>query len=95
MKTTHLCTRKYNKEPFIFYLNEPSYKGEKGYLGIEIEPYITVVAPHNAFGYADTILLDSQGHAYSCERFFPKWILKKIEKKMIELMTQHKFERSL
>lgn len=95
MKTTHLCTRKYNGEPFMFYLNEASYKGEKGCLGIEIEPYITVIAPCNAFGYTDTILLDSCGHAYSCERFFPKWILKKIEKKMTELMVQREFDRRL
>ena len=86
MFTTLICTRKYNKEEYKFYLNEPSYVGEKGVCGIEIEPYVSVETPKNCFGYSDTVLLN-RGKAYTLERYLPLWILKKIEKKMLNIMT--------
>ena len=86
MKTTLVCTRKYNKEEYKFYLNEPSYVGEKGIFNVEIKPYVSVETPENCFGYSDTILFNNHGKAYTLERYLPRWILKKIEQKMIEIM---------
>lgn len=87
MTTTLVCTRKYNKEEYKFYLNEPSYIGEKGIFNVEIEPYVSVDTPANCFGYSDTVLLN-RGSAYTLERYLPRWILKKIEKKMIDIMEK-------
>lgn len=86
MKTTLVCTRRYNKEDYKFFLNEPEYVGEKGILGVEIEPYITVETPENAFGYTDTIMM-RQGVVYSLNRYFPKWILNRVGKKIQEIMA--------
>ena len=91
MKTTLVCTRKYNKEEYKFYLNEPEYVGERGVCGIEIEPYVSVETPENAFGYSDTVLMNN-GKAYTLYRYLPLWILKKIEKKMKEIMEVY-YER--
>ena len=85
MKTTLVCTRKYNKEEYRFYLNEPDYVGEKGICGIEVTPYVSVETPENGFGYSDTVLMNN-GKAYTIHRYLPLWILKKIEKKMIQIM---------
>ena len=85
MKTTLVCTRKYNKEEYKFYLNKPDYVGEKGICGIEITPYVSVETPENAFGYSDTVLM-SHGKAYTLHRYLPLWILKKIEQKMLKIM---------
>lgn len=85
MKTTLVCTRKYDKEEYKFYLNEPDYAGEKGCCGIEITPYVSVETPENGFGYTDTVLMQ-HGEAYSLYRYLPKWILKKISEKMIKIM---------
>lgn len=85
MKTTLVCTRKYNKEEYKFFLNEPEYEGELGVCGIEIEPYVHVETPENGFGYSDTVLTRN-GEAYTLHRYLPRWILKKIEKKMLEIM---------
>ena len=85
MKTTLICTRKYNKEEYKFYLNEPEYTGEIGLLGLPIEPYVYVETPENGFGYSDTVLIRN-GEAYTLHRYLPRWILKKIEKKMIEII---------
>ena len=85
MKTTLVCTRKYNKEDYKFFLNEPEYVGEKGVCGIEIEPYVSVETPENCFGYSDTVLLN-KGKAYTLNRYLPRWILKKIEQKMLDIM---------
>ena len=86
MKTTLVCTRKYDKEEYKFFLNEPEYVGEKGILEIEIEPYVTVETPENVFGYTDTIMM-RQGVVYSLNRYFPKWILNRVGKKIQEIMT--------
>lgn len=85
MKTTLVCTRRYNKEDYKFFLNEPDYVGEKGICGIEVTPYVSVETPENGFGYSDTVLM-SNGNAYTIHRYLPLWILKKIEKKMIQIM---------
>ena len=85
MKTTLVCTRKFNKEEYKFYLNEPEYVGEKGVCGIEIKPYVSVETPENCFGYSDTVLMNN-GKAYTLNRYLPLWILKKIEKKMIQII---------
>ena len=85
MKTTLVCTRKYNKEEYKFYLHEPDYVGEKGICGIEITPYVSVETPENCFGYSDTVLM-SNSKAYTLNRYLPLWILKKIEQKMIQIM---------
>lgn len=88
MKTTLVCTRKYNKEDYKFYLHEPDYVGEKGICGIEVTPYVSVETPENGFGYSDTVLMNN-GQAYTIHRYLPFWILKKIEKKMKEIMEIH------
>ena len=80
-----VCIRKYNKEEYRFYLNEPEYEGEKGIFGYEIEPYVSVETPENDFGYSDTVLMNN-GKAYTIHRYLPLWILKKIEKKMNNIM---------
>lgn len=85
MKTTLVCTRKYNKEEYKFYLDEPEYVSEKGVCGIEIAPYVWVETPENGFGYSDTVLMYDD-MAYTLHRYLPRWILKKIEKKMKEIM---------
>lgn len=85
MKTTLVCTRKYNKEEYKFYLNEPEYEGERGVCGLKIAPYVSVETPENCFGYSDTILLNGRV-AYSLYRYFPKWILNRVSKKMQEIM---------
>ena len=88
MKTTLVCTRRYNKEDYKFYLHEPDYVGEKGICGIEVTPYVSVETPENGFGYSDTVLMNN-GQAYTIRRYLPFWILKKIEKKMKEIMEIH------
>ena len=85
MKTTLVCTRKYNKEEYKFFLNEPEYAGELGVCGIEIEPYVHVETPENGFGYSDTVLIRN-GEAYTLHRYMPRWILKKLEQKMKDIM---------
>lgn len=79
MKEITVATRKYLGETYTFILNIPSYDGETGCLGIEINPYITVETPENCFGYADYFHYDrlyKTGH-YSW-RYHPAWITKKI-----------------
>lgn len=93
MFTTLICTRKYNKEEYKFYLHEPSYVGEKGCCGVEITPYISVETPDNGLGYTDTVLMN-YGKAYTLNRYLQPWILKKIEKKMIELMIKYGYDNS-
>lgn len=85
MKTTLVCTRKYNKEEYKFYLHEPDYVGEKGILGVEITPYVSVETPENGFGYSDTILMNGNT-VYSLNRYIPKWILNRVGKKIQEIM---------
>ena len=91
MLTTKIYTRKFNKETYTFYLNEPSYAGEKGCCGIELVPYISVTTPENGFGYTDTILLSSSGKAYTLHRYLQPWILKRIEAIMIELNKKYAY----
>lgn len=86
MITTLICTRKYNKGEYKFFLNEPSYVGEKGVCGIELEPYVSVSTPENCFGYSDTVLLN-HGKAYTLNRYLPRWILNCIEKRMLNIMA--------
>ena len=88
MKTTLICTRKFNKEEYKFYLNEPECVGENGVCGIELEPYVSVETPENCFGYSDTVLMNN-GNAYTLHRYLPLWILKKIAKKMNDIMEVH------
>ena len=93
MKTTLICTRKFNKEEYKFYLNEPEYVGERGVCGIEITPYLSVTTPENCFGYTDTILFTSDGRAYTLNRYLQPWILRRIENKMRELYSKYIFEK--
>ena len=61
-------TRKHWGEVYEFYYISPSYEGEVGICGVEIEPYIRVVTPKNCFGYSNRITLgrtihfDETGH---------------------------------
>lgn len=93
--------RKYNGGEYKFYLHTPSYDGETGILGIEIEPYIEVQTPENIFGYPDYIRIVSTpawnnegkyiGRKYlatTTHRYLPKCILKKIEKQIFSLMEK-------
>lgn len=73
-------TRKFNKEEYKVYLIKPSYDGETGVCGMEIEPYVQVETPENCFGYEDTILFNSIGYGYSLNRYHPNWIMRELEK---------------
>lgn len=107
MKTELLQTRKFDGEEYKFFINYPEYSGEKGVCGVEIEPYIEVETPPNSFGYPDTVLLGekaiytSNGYfikhekfAYTLHRYLPRWILKKLEKQMIDALNKWLIERS-
>ena len=78
MTTIKALERRYNKETYTFYINKPEYPGEKGILGIEITPYISVETPDNGLGYTDTVLFDN-GRAYTLHRYLAPWILRKLE----------------
>jgi hypothetical protein len=97
MRTTYKFSRKYNGEEYKFFLNEPEYPGEKGILGIEIEPYVSVKTPENCFGYDDTVLLDKpsmleDGKPYTLNRGLPTWILKGLGKQMNKLYRKEILE---
>ena len=86
MDTIYKFSRHYEGEEYKFYLNKPSYPGEKGICGIEIDPYISVETPENGFGYADTILMDEiTKQPYTLSRGLANWILKKIGEQMNKL----------
>ena len=94
MKTTLIKTRRFNKESYSFYLNEPAYRGEKGPLGIELTPYVSVKTPENCFGYADTVLFTNRGEAYTLQRYLQPWILKECEKVNAKIMDRFKNENN-
>ena len=77
--------RKHAGEEYKFFIVKPDYDGEVGVLGIKIEPYVVVETPENAFGYPDTILLNSKQNAYTLHRYLPPYILRAIEKQMLKL----------
>lgn len=80
MNTTLYTTRKYNGEEYKFFLNTPSFDGEKGCCGIELSPYISVETPDNGLGYPDTVIYDEiRKQAYTLNRYLAPWILRKIE----------------
>lgn len=86
MKTTYLFSKIYNKEEYKFFLNTPEYEGEKGLCGIEIKPYVSVETPENAFGYTDTVLMDTNTKTvYTLHRYLQPWIKKKIGERMLEI----------
>ena len=60
MERELIQVRKHNGQEYKFYCISPSYKGETGILGMEIEKYIEVVTPENCFGYPKMITLDRQ-----------------------------------
>ena len=79
MKTTVFKTRKFDGETYTFYLHTPEFKGEKGCIGIELQPYITVETPENCFGYTDTFFYDhNRKSGYYSWRQHPRWITNKI-----------------
>jgi hypothetical protein len=80
MLKTLVKTRKFNKETYKVYLVQPSYEGEKGYLDMEIEPYVFVETPENCLGYSDTVLFDSKGHGHTSYRYIQPWIVRELEK---------------
>ena len=83
-----IFTRKHAGEEYKFFIIRPEYIGEKGCLGIEITPYIEVETPENAFGYPDYILLSNRKQAYTLHRYLQPYILKAIEKQMINLLNK-------
>ena len=62
MERELIQVRKHNGQEYKFYCISPSYEGETGILGIEIEKYVEVITPINFFGYPNRITLDSQWH---------------------------------
>lgn len=62
MERELIQVRKHNGQEYKFYCISPSYKGETGILGMEIEKYIEVITPINYFGYPNRITLDRQWH---------------------------------
>lgn len=101
MEKILIQTRKHNGEEYKFYLNSPSYNGEVGILGIEIEPYITVYTPQNCFGYEDIVSLQTvrryneNGKKWyydivvtTTHRYLQPYIKKALKKQMIALMKK-------
>ena len=85
MKETVIKVKKYLKEKYTFILIEPTYEGENGCLGIELEPYIKVIMPENAFGYNDYVCFNSNDEPYTLHRYLQPWILKDIKTQYIKL----------
>ena len=86
MNTVLIKTRKFNKEVYKFYACTPSYAGETGILGLELQPYVLCKTPENCFGYEDTVLYDSlHRFAYTTERHLTPWILREVEKELEKL----------
>lgn len=83
-------TRKIDNGLYNFFLNKPSYLGETGCCGIEIEPYITIETPENCFGYNDTLLYDNRnGVLYTLHRYLPKWIKNQLLKTYLILSKKY------
>lgn len=80
MEKTLIKTRRFNKETYKIYLIKPSYDGETGICGMEIEPYVQVETPENCFGYEDYVHFNSIGYGYCLHRTLPNWIMKELEK---------------
>ena len=79
MKKTIVKTRKFEGEKYTFILCTPEYEGEKGVLGIELQPYIYVETPENCFGYIDTFMYNhSLKDGYFSWRSHPTWIKRKL-----------------
>lgn len=79
MKKTIFKTRKFNGEKYTFYLHTPEYEGEKGCLGLELMPYITVETPENSFGYIDIFFYNGANQSgYFAHRHHPNWIKNQI-----------------
>ena len=75
----YILTRKYAGKEYHYHINIPGYG---------VKPHISCVTPENAFGYPDIVLLSEENKAYTLYRYLPKWILKKIEKKLRELSAE-------
>jgi hypothetical protein len=90
MTTTLLFTRKFNKEEYKFFINEPEYEGERGVCGIKITPYVSVETPDNGLGYTDTVLMNGE-NAYTLHRYLQPWILKRIEKIMKQIQDSYPY----
>lgn len=80
MIKTLVKTRKFNKNTYKVYLVQPEYEGEKGYLGVEVKPYVYVETPENCLGYNDTVFFDKNGYGYGVHRSHAPWIMKELEK---------------
>lgn len=90
MKTTLHSIRKYAGEEYKFFINEPEYAGEKGILGIEITPYISVETPDNGLGYTDTVLMDMNSKTvYTLHRYLQPWIKKRIKDRMLKIINEY------
>lgn len=97
MEKELLQIRKHNKEEYKFYLYSPSYAGELGCCGIEIEPYITVETPQNWCGYPDYVRLcevlkfNDKGKPYydveivTTHRYLQPYIKRKLKRQMLSL----------
>ena len=89
MKKTLIKKRKFQKQVYYIYLNEQSYDGESGCLGIELEPYVSVKTPNNSLGYPDTILFNSIGYGYCLNRSLPNWIMRELEKENKKILKKY------
>jgi hypothetical protein len=89
MKTTLIKTRRFNKETYYIYLHQPSFTGESGCLGIDLESYVTVETPENCFGYPDTVHFNSFGYGYCLHRLLPNWIMRELEKENKNILKKY------
>ena len=89
MKTTFIKIRRFKKESYYIYLNQPSFIGETGACGIEIVPYVIVDTPENSFGYQDSVLFDNKGNGYCLHRSLPNWIMRKLEKENKNILKKY------
>lgn len=92
MEERLIKTRKFNKETYKVYLCTPTYNGETGYLGVEIEPYVVVETPQNSFGYEDYVHFNSIGYGYCLHRTLPNWIMRELEKINRDILRKFKEE---
>lgn len=100
MQQKLIKTRKIDGEEYKFILELPSTNGEKGCLGLEIDPTIFVITPENSFGYTDIARFYKYKFTgvIGCstqERYLQKWIKKELVKTYTSLAKKYHIKPSV
>lgn len=71
-------------------LIKPSFKGELGCLGFELDSYIECITPPNCFGYDDYMVLhkDYNGNYFTFPYYRPNDIPSYIQKQILEILIK-------